>query len=503
MLACNQLQHELQQIMPTKSSMNKAKPIGRTAAKPLTNKAIEAMQLGETLSDGAIEEGAGRLKAVRLGKDTTWRFIYWSGDKRKTINLNGKASKYSSKPADGCLTLAQAREKARVLQAMVGSGQDVQIQRELDRGRVKKEQDTALIAMKQAGEKTLGALLEAYAHSLDIAQKSVSARDVRNIVKNHVAKPFPELNATPAAEITPSDVSRILARLVGPEALKKKGRTAVKLRSFMGSAYKLGIGAHIDPMSPGTAGGFGVTRNPVTDVPVAKMAAAFNKKGKRTLSLSELGFYVGHLSKVSPEVQRLALEIQILSGGQRFEQLLRLKHSEVGGDEFRLLDGKGRRTEPREHWLPMVPELKVRINRLIQMNPVSEANPEGYLFASVRGALVQAETLSGAVLAISDHMVAEGEATEAFRGGDIRRTCETVLAEHLQLPKDIRAQLLSHGIGGVQDAHYDKSKHLQAKRSALIKWHAFLRRKRSEPVNGLVWPRASSRKPVSVGKPQI
>ena len=34
--------------------------------------------------------------------------------------------------------------------------------------------------------------------------------------------------------------------------------------------------------------------------------------------------------------------------------------------------------------------------------------------------------------------------TELFRGGDLRRTCETLLAS-LGVSKEIRAQLLSHG----------------------------------------------------------
>jgi hypothetical protein len=79
-------------------------------------------------------------------------------------------------------------------------------------------------------------------------------------------------------------------------------------------------------------------------------------------------------------------------------------------------------------------------------------------------------------------MLEAGEASVPFRGADIRRTCETMMAGDLRIPKDVRAQLLSHGIGGVQDVVYDKSHHLAAKRSALRKWIDYLSAVRSGEV---------------------
>ena len=51
--------------------------------------------------------------------------------------------------------------------------------------------------------------------------------------------------------------------------------------------------------------------------------------------------------------------------------------------------------------------------------------------------------------------VCAGIGGEAFNVRDIRRTVETMLAG-LGISKDTRAQLLSHGISGVQAAHYDQ-----------------------------------------------
>jgi hypothetical protein len=39
-----------------------------------------------------------------------------------------------------------------------------------------------------------------------------------------------------------------------------------------------------------------------------------------------------------------------------------------------------------------------------------------------------------------------------------------------KVTKDVRAQLLSHGISGVQATHYDRHDYLQEKRQALATW---------------------------------
>lgn len=56
---------------------------------------------------------------------------------------------------------------------------------------------------------------------------------------------------------------------------------------------------------------------------------------------------------------------------------------------------------------------------------------------------------------------------------DIRRTVETMLAA-MGISKDTRAQLLSHGISGVQAAHYDRHAYMDEKRAALVAWETRL-----------------------------
>lgn len=62
---------------------------------------------------------------------------------------------------------------------------------------------------------------------------------------------------------------------------------------------------------------------------------------------------------------------------------------------------------------------------------------------------------------------------EPFDLRDIRRTCETMLAG-MGISRDTRAHLLSHGLSGVQAAHYDRHSYFDEKRAALLAWEARL-----------------------------
>jgi integrase len=457
-----------------------SKTLKRTAGKPLTTAAIAAMKAGQILADGGIDTGAGRLKIrkrqTKTGSVSEWLYIYWGGGKGKrvTMGLNGKASRYSPKEQEGFLTIAQARELARKLQADVQAGVDPAMQRELDKASTQKAQAAAIGKLQDSKEKTLAAMMAAYVTSLEAKGKTKSAYDVANLVKNHIAKPFPTLASTPAAQITSLDVSKILTRLVGPDTAVKKGRTALKLRSYMNAAFKLAIGAELDPMAPGGASGFELQGNPAAAVPATKMAAKFQTVGERTLTVDELRCYLKRLEKVPSEIHRLALELQIMAGGQRMQQLLRLTRANLTEDTFTLFDPKGKRAQPRTHVLPLLPELSARIEQLKTLSPVSERNENGSLFASTGGSVINPETLSGVVFQISKDMIAAEESATPFRGGDIRRTCETHMAGTLGISKDTRAQLLSHGLTGVQDKVYDKGIHLKSKTVALKKWIDYL-----------------------------
>jgi hypothetical protein len=62
---------------------------------------------------------------------------------------------------------------------------------------------------------------------------------------------------------------------------------------------------------------------------------------------------------------------------------------------------------------------------------------------------------------------------ESFQLRDIRRTCETALAR-MGVSKDMRAQIQSHGLGGIQARHYDRHDYMPEKATALRAWAKYL-----------------------------
>ena len=92
-----------------------------------------------------------------------------------------------------------------------------------------------------------------------------------------------------------------------------------------------------------------------------------------------------------------------------------------------------------------------------------------FLFSTHGRTTLRTETLSLVVTELAAAMVKAKESREPFQLRDIRRTAETMLAS-MGISRDVRAQLLSHGIGGVQAAHYDRHDYMAEKTAALKAW---------------------------------
>ncbi|MFC5769169.1 tyrosine-type recombinase/integrase [Thauera sinica] len=200
-----------------------------------------------------------------------------------------------------------------------------------------------------------------------------------------------------------------------------------------------------------------------------------------------------YLQALGDDLPDLALQLALLAGGQRMVQLLRAKVSDYDPDTqtLRLWDGKGKRTAAREHLLPLAPNAAALAAGLVERARRREAerakaedraaNMAGLWLFSTHGKVAMTATTPGdRVAEISASM-----GDEAFDLRDIRRTVETMLAA-MGISKDIRAQLLSHGISGVQSAHYDRHAYIDEKRAALVAWEARLeaiRTGESTPAN--------------------
>lgn len=431
----------------------------------LTVKALRAPVLGsdEWLSDGAVR-GSGALWARRSRSGVSLYFRYTHAGKKKALPIGAW-----DENGEGGLTLAQAREKAAQLSAVYRGGVTdlhghVEREREAAERARRAAEEAARRAAEDAQRGTLRQLLDAYVAHLERLGKQ-STKDVRSIFTKHVLEEAPDLAGRKATECSVDDFVGIIGKLVDAG----KGRTAGKLRAYLRAAYSLAIRSRTDPEAPLTMRSFGITTNPIAGIGAL---SRFSRARDRALSAPELAAFLRRIDGLQPGAQRDALQLLLFLGGQRPVQMLRLKAPDVdlSAGTVTLYDPKGARQQPRPHVLPLVKDaaalLKRRLEALAEGEPVFSTDGEHPM---------RVETIGAAVDEIVTAMrkADPPEAREDFQLRDLRRTCETMMAA-LKISSDVRAQLQSHGLGGVQKRHYDRHSYAAEKMQALKKWDRHL-----------------------------
>lgn len=428
-------------------------------AKLLTDRGLAALKRGTWASDPA-PRGAGQLQVRRLaGGDLGFYFRYTRPD--------GTSDRI---PIGTDLGLLAARARADVLSKRYQSGERdlraVLASEERERQRLA---EAAKQAEADKATATLGVLLTAYADTLEGAGKS-SARQVRLAMVRHVQEAWPVLWATPVADVTTDDLVDIVGRVADMKGKdgKPKLREAAKLRSYLRAAFALAVRAKNSPQALPALRELRVRHNIAADVlPVI----GNSKPRKRALTIAELQAYWRRVLTL-PGAPGAALRFHVLTGGQRVQQLARLTASDLDVDSqtVRLLDTKGRRQQAREHYVPLI---KPAQEALAEMRG---DEPKGaHLFTLTQGfSAITYESLRDWVVIVREEMLKAGELPGGmFTVGDIRRTVETRLAG-AGIGKEHRGQLQSHGLGGVQDRHYDMHNYLNEKVAALEALHRML-----------------------------
>jgi integrase len=294
-----------------------------------------------------------------------------------------------------------------------------------------------------------------------------SARDVEAIFQRHVIAPWPELAKLPANRIQPETVRDILARLVR----KGIGRQTNVLRSYLQAAFTHGGHSDLDPRRAAAEGAvFRLSGNPVALLPRIR---EFERTRDRVLSDDEFRLLWSGLNEIRAELAN-TIRCQLLLGGQRFLQLLRAKWTDYDNKRgiLVLADTKGRRIEAVPHRLPVSKTVAKLLEKL------HDANGDGeYIFSTTAGVRpIHHTSLSPAFAAIGARVPARLRGgTEPFQGRDVRRSIETRM-QALGVPREVRAQLLSHGrTSGVQQKHYERHDYLNEKAEALelLEGHLF------------------------------
>lgn len=295
-------------------------------------------------------------------------------------------------------------------------------------------------------------LCTAYWKHLEAEQKA-SASVVRNALKHWVIEGQPQLAERKASDVTTEDVLTILRAIIDAGHTTQTNR----VRSYLSSAFTFGLGSVTDPLAASRASGFRLTSNPVAPV---KRVASFERAGERVLSSDELGDLLRRLEAMNVSAAK-TVTLSLRLGGQRIEQLLAVTEADYDNDTHTvtLKDSKGRRTSARRHILPVVTTVEPLIADALQ-------NPHPRRNGLYHGLTLS--TVSKLVREISKKMEKNG--VEPFGWRDLRRTCETMLAA-MGISKDLRAQIQSHGLSGVQERHYDKHQYIEEKRTALDSWN--------------------------------
>lgn len=369
------------------------------------------------------------LRATPAGKPAyVFQAVFLGKDIRMTIG--GPAA----------WTIPQAQGKARELQRLIDEGKDP---RELKRNALalaKAQQITRLEKEKY----TLSNLLTQYCDYLKKLERR-SHTDARSIFSLHVVDAWPKVAALPANQVTYEHVADMMRRLIN----SGKGRTSNKLRSYIRAAYQVAKASRSKGSIPEAFKLFGVTDNPAADT---EPDESQNKADKKPLNAAEIRAY-WKVIKLIPGFKGAVLQLHLLTGGQRIEQLVNLKTADITENTILLHDGKGRPGKgPRPHLLPLTP---------LAAAALAECKPQGNYALSTDGGKthLSASTFSGWASAAACDL-------PDFEAKRIRSGVETVLAS-LKVSKDDRGRLQSHGISGVQARHYDGHEYTDEKRNAL------------------------------------
>jgi hypothetical protein len=431
----------------------------------LSARTLAALKAGEWAT-AAAARGEGVLQARRLR----------SGSVAFYLRTTAKAGHRIRVPLGIGISLAKAKELATTLSLRYQQGErDLRAALAADERELKRKREANEAAENAAKEatatnrtRTLGALLDAYADQLQRDGKS-SARSVRSELHHHIKKKWPKLWAMPITDVTTDDLLIIVAAPTENGHL----RQAEKVRSYLRAAFAAGMKARHNAKALPTLRNLRVAANPARDLAPIEGA---NKARDRALSLAELRAYWKRIRDVP---NYAALRLHLLTGCQRIEQLARTMLSDVDADSdvLCLLDRKGRRSEPRQHIVPLLP---AAIDAIRAMDG-GAAGP--HLFTVTAGKSGASYfTIRDRISEVVQAMLTAGELPGgAFTPGDLRRTVETRLAA-VGIPENIRGQLQSHGLSGVQNRHYDRYKYLDEKRAALETLYGLLTRAKARVV---------------------
>ena len=316
--------------------------------------------------------------------------------------------------------------------------------------------------LELANKYTLKALLDLYL-TVKEEQGVAAIKDAKNLFTNYVY-------GSPIADKPANLVARKEVASLIRDAKANTSRQWQKLRSYIKAAYNLALDAEDDETADSRFIPFQITNVPVSTPKLAGSLSTASRE--RVLVEDELRALLRVLRSDSSYKSDL-MKFTLLTG-QRMEQFLRckLKDLDLKAKIMTLYDKKGRRNEPKRHYVYLEGEALEIVSKFALYS--DEIGSE-YVFCVSPDRYIAQDTLSRFGTSISRRLLSESHISESFQARDLRRTVATEMSR-LVISDDVKKRLLSHGASGIHDKHYNRYTYEEELRSACIRWEAELNR---------------------------
>jgi integrase len=389
------------------------------------------------------KRGEGRL-GVSVGITGQKIFIYryfWEG-KKQQIKIGQFMQGFS---------LAQAEEAGRKIAAQLQQGINPKADKE-EKARAKKQ------AIREAAQKgSVQDLFEAYTDNMKQDGKRTFAAVLASLEKEtrDILPP-----TTKAKDVTAEHIKLILAEMIKRGALVQSNR----VRSYLMAAFNYGLKHDNNPASMGRGVLFGLSDNPVRNIPKQDKA---EKVGQGCLTLADLKHLLATFA-LTPKVGWLTaklLELIFYTGGQRPYEVLTARWENINWSEKTFLIPSEFSKNKREHLLPLTTSALQVLEHIREHSPASP-----WVFA--QRDIEQHVLTTTLAKALAYYRTANPNYPYVIPR-DLRRTCKTLMGE-LGISKELRDRLQNHALNDVSSKHYDRYDYLPEKRRALEAWEARL-----------------------------
>ncbi len=366
----------------------------------------------------------------------TFIFRYRSPITGKDVPMS--IGKYKAAGGGKVITsLADARQEARRLLAILEEGKDPKLER------AREQREVVEAYQEEQSKGSVKQLMNAYVESLRSAGKS-SADEVERAIQFDLYKHVSA--GTKAREVTIEQMKAV----IGEPLLKRNSPIAAnRLRSYLSAAFAFGIHWDNDVNRGLEILRFGITQNPVAAIP---KPAEENVRHRHLSEIELRKFWQALDSSACDEKTIQSIQLIYALGGQRVKEILRIKPEHINWEESYVT----------------LYRTKIGNNHAVPFGSIAEGILKAAVSRKGSGMLFDArlDVLNKAI-----GRICKRKEISHFVTKDARETVKTLLGQRVP-SKEARDKFQNHGIP--QDAsgkHYDSHDYLNVTRPVAEAWN--------------------------------